>query len=161
MIRYSKIMLVAAMSFYCFLVFFGNVTDVQTNYSSVVRALTMNDIFPQSTIAYRAITNPLVQHVAFAFIVSLEGLTSILCFLGAVYMFRARHEPGLVFNQAKNWSIGGLTLGFLTYQVVFMSIGGEWFGMWMSPVLNGAVSTAFQIFMTMIAVLIYVTAKDD
>jgi predicted small integral membrane protein len=38
--------------------------------------------------------------------------------------------------------IAGLTVGFLTWQVGFMSVGGEWFGMGMSETWNG-VTDAF------------------
>ena len=53
----------------------------------------------------------------------------------------------------------GLTLGFLTWQVGFMSIGGEWFGMWMSKQWNG-VPDAFRFFVTIILVLIYLVQRD-
>jgi predicted small integral membrane protein len=40
-----------------------------------------------------------------------------------------------------------------------MSIGGEWFGMWMSSTWNG-IESAFRFFITIIAVLIYVVLPD-
>ena len=42
--------------------------------------------------------------------------------------------------------IAGLALGFLLWQVGFMSIGGEWFGMWQSKDWNG-VPSAFRFVM--------------
>lgn len=161
LIRYSKIILVAAMSLYCFLIFFGNVTDYATNLIAVDRALAMKDVFPQSTITYRAIHSPLMQQVIYDLIISFEGIAAVLCFLGALKLFRAKNERAKVFNQAKNYSVAGLTLGFIIYQVFFMSIGGEWFGMWMSPMLHNVLATAFYIFITMLAVLIYVVMKDE
>ncbi|TAL61996.1 MAG: DUF2165 domain-containing protein [Legionella sp.] len=157
--RTSKIWLVLAMSFYCLLAVFGNITDWAANFPAVTRALEMKDIFPNSTISYRAITSPILQQLAFIIIVCSEALTGLLCAFGAWQLFHARKEPQL-FNQNKKWAIAGLTLGFLTWNVLFMSIGGEWFGIWMSPVLNSAIGAAFQIFITMLAVLIYVVHKD-
>ena len=54
----------------------------------------------------------------------------------------------------------GLTLGFLVWQVGFMSIGGEWFGMWQSQQWNG-VPSAFRFLMATIAVLIFVAMPDQ
>ena len=64
------------------------------------------------------------------------------------------------FNQAKNFAIVGLTLGFLLWHVGFMVIGGEWFGMWESQHWNG-VPSAFRFLMTCIAVLIFVAMPDQ
>ncbi len=40
-----------------------------------------------------------------------------------------------------------------------MSVGGEWFGMWMSKQWDG-VPDAFRFFITIIAVLIYLVLPD-
>jgi predicted small integral membrane protein len=53
-----------------------------------------------------------------------------------------------------------LTLGFLLWQVGFMSIGGEWFGMWQSQQWNG-VPSAFRFLITIMAVLIFVAMPDQ
>ncbi|HAT8592223.1 TPA: DUF2165 domain-containing protein [Legionella pneumophila] len=160
-IRFSKVLLVVAVSFFCLLTAFGNITDYSANFPAVVKVLTMSDIFPDSTITYRAITSPVLHYVAFIIIVILELLTAIFCGIGAWKLFKARNESPSVFNHSKNWAIGGLTLGFVTWQVIFMSIGGEWFGMWMSPTLNSALTTAFHIFITILTVMIYLVIKDE
>jgi predicted small integral membrane protein len=53
----------------------------------------------------------------------------------------------------------GLTLGFLLWQVGFMTVGGEWFGMWMSSQWNG-IESAFRFFITILGVLIYLALPD-
>ena len=40
-----------------------------------------------------------------------------------------------------------------------MSVGGEWFGMWMSSPWNG-IESAFRVFITILAVLIHVALTD-
>jgi predicted small integral membrane protein len=40
-----------------------------------------------------------------------------------------------------------------------MSIGGEWFGMWMSSTWNG-LQSAFRVFITIVGVLIFVSLRD-
>jgi len=161
MVRLSKIALLFAMSFFCFLVVLGNITDYQVNFPAVQSALSMKDVFPNSTSTYRAILNPTVQYVFFGGIVLLELMSALLCFIGGVQLLRSIKASASVFNHAKNWAIAGLTVGFVTWQVLFMTIGGEWFGMWMSTMLNGAITTAFHIFITFLGVLIYVVMKDE
>ena len=75
--------------------------------------------------------------------------TAILCWIG-VYLLRAIRAGSADFRRAKRLAIYGLTLGFLTWQVGFMTIGGEWFGMWMSQPWNG-VENAFRFFITLLA----------
>lgn len=41
-----------------------------------------------------------------------------------------------------------------------MSVGGEWFGMWMSKQWNG-VPDAFRFFITLLLVLVYLTMNND
>jgi len=159
--RLSKILIVAALSFFCLLIAFDNITDYMANFPSIESVLMMKDIFPNSNITYRAITNPMLHYAAFIIVISFETLTMLICGIGAWKLFRVRKSSAVIFNHAKNWAISGLTLGFLTWQVLFMSIGGEWFGMWMSPVLSGAIKTAFQISITFLAVLIYLVHKDE
>lgn len=161
MIRISKIVCVTAVAFYCFLVVLGNMSDSSINYANVVKALSMYDIIPGSSIGDRAITNPVLQRLAFFIIIFFELLSGILCAYGAWVLFRARKDSSTGFNRAKKWATVGLTCGFFTWQVLFMSIGGEWFGLWMSPALSGAISSAFHIFMMILGVLVYLSIKDE
>jgi predicted small integral membrane protein len=162
MVRLSKILLVAAIAFTASLVTFGNITDYDTNWSFVVHVLSMDTIFPNSTIHYRAITSPTLQKLAYCLIIAAELATAILCWIGAAAMLRSALAPAPHFARAKTWAITGLTVGFLTWQVGFMAVGGEWFGMWQSTTWNGEES-AFRFQMTILAVLIYLVlpAQDD
>jgi predicted small integral membrane protein len=63
------------------------------------------------------------------------------------------------FQRAKTFAIQGLTFGFLVWQVGFQSIGGECFGMWRSTTWNGE-DSAFRDYITILAVLIYVTLPE-
>ena len=54
--------------------------------------------------------------------------------------------------------IAGLTFGFLLYEVGFVAVAGEWFGMWQS---YDAVPSAFRILMTMLGALIFISLRDD
>src|SRR5690606_23895307 len=160
LVRYSKILLVAALALFASLVAFGNITDYGSNFALVHHVLLMDTIFPTATIKYRAIDSVVLHHAAYIFIIALETLTAILCWWGAGRLLGNVRAPGAEFNRAKNIAIVGLTLGFLVWQVGFMSIGGEWFGMWMSQQWNG-VPDAFRFFITIGVVLIYLVQRDD
>jgi len=158
--RLTKTAFVAAIALFATLVSFGNITDYGTNYAFVQHVLAMDTIFPDATIKYRAITSPLVHHIAYNFIIACETLTAILCWIGAFNMLGHLKTNAASFNRSKSWAIAGLALGFLVWQVGFMSIGGEWFGMWMSETWNG-IESAFRFFITIIAVLIFVAMPEQ
>jgi predicted small integral membrane protein len=158
-IRAAKVALVAAVALFATLVAFGNMTDYETNFMFVQHVLMMDTLFPVSTIKYRAITNPALHHAAYALIIATETVTAILCWLGAFALLRRLRADSRTFNRAKPLAVAGLTLGFLLWHVGFMSIGGEWFGMWQSHQWNG-VPSAFRFVMVIAAVLILVVLPD-
>lgn len=158
-VRLSKISMVVAMAFFATLVAFGNITDYGSNFAFVRHVLLMDTIFPDSTIKYRAIESTQFHHAAYIFIIAIEGLTALFCWVGTWKLWRARHSAAPAFNAAKSCAVVGLTLGFLLWQIGFMSIGGEWFGMWMSDIWNG-IQSAFRFFITLLGVLIYLTMSD-
>jgi predicted small integral membrane protein len=159
-LRAAKAALVAAIALYASLVTFGNLTDYNTNFIFVQHVLSMDTIYPFSTIKYRAITSPALQRAAYAVIIVAEAATAIMCWIGAVMLVHRIRAAAGAFNRAKTFAMIGLTLGFLLWQVGFMSIGGEWFGMWQSHQWNG-VPSAFRILITIAAVLIFVAMPDQ
>jgi predicted small integral membrane protein len=159
-LRAAKIAMVAAIAAFATLAAFGNVTDYGTNFAFVQHVLSMDSVFPGSTIGYRAITAPALHHAAYAIIIAAEVLTAALCWIGALALMRRLRAPAAAFERAKAWSVAGLTVGFLTWQLGFMTIGGEWFGMWQSAKWNG-VPSAFRFAMVIIAVLIFVAMRDE
>lgn len=159
-IRIAKIALVAAIALFATLTAFGNLTDYGTNLAFVQHVLAMDSIFPDSRIAYRAVTGPALQHVAYTLIILAEVGTALLCWIGAGAMLSRLYSGAQAFHRAKTFAVYGLTLGFLLWQVGFMSIGGEWFGMWQSQHWNG-VPSAFRFAVVIIAVLIFVSIRDD
>jgi predicted small integral membrane protein len=159
-IRIAKVAMVAAIALFATLVAFGNLTDYGTNLAFVQHVLAMDTIFERSAIRYRAITNPELQTAAYVIIIVTEALTAALCWIGAVVLLRRLRADARAFNRAKGFAVAGLTLGFLLWQVGFMSIGGEWFGMWQSQSWNG-VPSAFRFTMVIVAVLIFLVLPDD
>jgi predicted small integral membrane protein len=158
-IRAAKIAMVAAIALFATLVAFGNLTDYGTNFAFVQHVLSMDTIFADSKIGYRAITSPALHHAAYAVIIAAEAAVAILCWIGAAVLLRSIRADATTFHRDKTYAVLGLTLGFLLWQVGFMTIGGEWFGMWQSSQWNG-VPSAFRFVMVIAAVLIFVAMRD-
>ena len=159
-IRAAKVAMVAALALFASIVVFGNLTDYQTNLIFVQHILAMDTIFTSSTIGYRAITSPALQHAAYAIIIAAELAVALLCWAGAVQLVLRIRAEASTFNRAKPFAVAGLTAGFLLWQVGFMTIGGEWFGMWQSSQWNG-VPSAFRFAIIFAAVLIFVAMPDQ
>jgi predicted small integral membrane protein len=159
-IRIAKAALVAAIALHASLVVFGNVTDYAINFSFVRNVMSMDTILPSSTIGYRAIKAPALHHAAYAVIIAAELLTAILCWIGAARLVGALRVSGVAFNSAKPFAVAGLLMGLLLWQVGFITIGGEWFGMWMSQTWNG-VPSAFRLVMIVLGTLIFVALPDS
>ena len=159
-IRLAKIAMVAAIALFASIVTFGNLTDYHTNYLFVQHVLSMDTIFPFSDIRYRAITDPEMHRIAYAAIIAAEGTVAVLCWLGTLQLLSHVRGDAAAFNGAKMLAVVGLTFGFLLWQVGFMTIGGEWFGMWQSQQWNG-VPSAFRFVMVIAAVLIFLALPDN
>ncbi len=78
----------------------------------------------------------------------------------AIVLLRQLRSGADRFNRAKRFVSVGATCGFLVWFFGFMLIGGEWFQMWQSPSLNGQ-EAAFRFYLTILAVLIFVSKKDE
>nr|MBF0684220.1 DUF2165 domain-containing protein [Pseudomonas sp.] len=160
MLRIAKTLAVMSIAFFATLAAFGNITDYRTNFAFVQHVMAMDTVFPDADVRYRAVTSPILHHFAYVLIIAVETLVAALCWLGGVRMASRVRAEAILFNRSKNAAIVGLTLGYLLWQVGFMSVGGEWFGMWMSSQWNG-LESAFRFFITILGVLIFVALRDD
>src|SRR3954469_14996499 len=89
-IRLSKTALVVAVALFFTLVAFGNLTDYGSNWQFVHHVLAMDTIFPDSTLRWRAITNPILQALAYWMIVAWEILTVVVLWIGTVRLAAVR-----------------------------------------------------------------------
>ena len=160
LMRLSKASLVLAMALLASLVALNNMTDYATNFAFVRHVFLMDTTFAGNGLMSRSISQPWVHRAGYTALIALETCTAILCWIGGVRLLGARNACAAAWHSARAWAVAGLTLGFLTWQVGFMTIGGEWFGMWMSQRWNG-VEGAFRFFVTFLLVLIYVVVPDE
>ncbi|MEW5423128.1 DUF2165 family protein [Amorphus sp. 3PC139-8] len=159
-VRVSKIIMTAGLTFFCFLVTFGNLTDYGSNWQFVHHVLAMDTIFPDSTLKWRAIRSEEVQRTAYALIILAEGLTCLAFAIATLLMARRVTASKSAFQRAKSFTAVGVTLGFVVWFIGFMAVGGEWFAMWQSDTWNGQ-EGAFRFYMTMLAAGIYIFLDND
>lgn len=135
-IRFLKSLMVAAVGLWALVVGADNLVDYDANWQFVKHVLSMDTVFPDNPLRYRAITNPTLQAIAYAGIIATELAIAALCLAGAWRLARARRAPR-AFEAAKPLAACGLVLLFLLYFLGFVLVGGEWFDMWQSNVWNG------------------------
>jgi predicted small integral membrane protein len=157
--RYTKAVMVFGLALFGLLVGIDNIIDYPSNYAFVQHVLSMDTVFPDNALKWRAITNPGVHTAAYIGIIAAE-LAMGLCFLVcAVRLARNARAPAAAFQRAKTPGIIGAGLGFAIWFIGFMVIGGEWFSMWQSAQWNGQ-KGAFHFYMTVMAVLIFLMQPD-
>jgi len=158
-VRTAKVLLVLMVGLFSLLVGLDNLMDYGTNYAFVQHVMSMDTVFPTSTLTWRAITSPALHHVAYAGIIAAELLTGLLCILGARRLWLSRRAPAVRFNAAKDTAVAGLTLGFAVWFFGFLVVGGEWFQMWQSETWNGQ-QAAFRFIACIGFVLLFISQKD-
>ena len=151
-VRLCKTALVAAVAFFFTLVAYGNLADYGSNWQLVQHVLSMDTTFPDSTLRWRAITDPSLQRLAYLLIIATEIVVALILWFGTLRLLANLSRPD--FSAATTTAVGGLTLGFLLYSVGFVSVGGEWFAMLQSEIWNGQ-QKAFE-FLTMIGVVLVI-----
>ena len=157
--RYAKIVMALSLAAFCLLVAFDSITDYGTNFLAVQHVMSMDSTFAGNALMYRAVTNPTLWQVCYWLIIAAEAATGILFLAAAIRLFQVRDAPGAVFNQAKALFVAASLLAFLLWFFGFMVIAGEWFAMWQSATWNFQ-EAAFRFYVTVLAVLIFVTQPD-
>jgi predicted small integral membrane protein len=158
-VRLVKIAMTASLAAFALLVAIDNVVDYGTNYQFVKHVFSMDTIFPDSTLRWRAITAPALWQGGYAVIIAGEALTG-LCFAAGTLALLARlRAPAGLFQRAKRLCLLGAGLGFLVWFLGFMVIGGEWFQMWQSSTWNGQ-TPAFHFYVTLLGVAIFLNQPD-
>lgn len=136
LLRHVQTLTVALVALWVGVIALGNVTDYASNFAFVRHVLSMDTIFPESTLSWRALTHPVVHHVVYASIIAAEVVIAVLCGWGAVVLFRCREDPA-AFSRGKSMAVAGYVLALVLWLGGFVIVGGEWFAMWQSETWNG------------------------
>ena len=160
LIRYSKVCLMAYISFFGLLVIYSNLTDYTANYEYVEHILSMDTTQINENIRYRAIESPMMHHRIYWFIITMEVTYTAFCLLGTYHLYRKINDSAAAFHEAKKYSIIGLLIAIFIYYVCLQTIGVEWFDMDTSQTWN-AKDWARHIVDFMLPVLIYLVLKIE
>lgn len=162
LIRLIKTAMVVAVGLWGILVAADNIFDYDSNWQFVQHVLSMDTVFPDNALKYRAVTNPKLQMIAYWSIIATEWAIGLACLAGGWRLFRASKDAS-AFTRAKPLAAAGLGLVFLLYYVGFIVIGGEWFSMWQSQTWNGQPKAAMFLgcAMLVLIVLLLPEIRDD
>jgi predicted small integral membrane protein len=158
-IRLAKILMIAAVGAFAFMVTYDNIVDYGSNFEFVRHVLSMDTTFSGNALMDRAVTNEGAWKAAYAAIITAEGLTCVLLCVGALALLMRLRGPAAAFNRAKFWAVAGLTVGFGVWFFGFLVIAGEYWAMWQSKTWNGQ-EAAFRFTMVILGVLIFVSLPD-
>jgi predicted small integral membrane protein DUF2165 len=86
--RIAKIVMAGSLATFAFIVTFDNITDYYTNFEFVRHVLSMDTIFPGSTLLCRRVTCAALWNFAYWLIILGEGMTSLALGIAAVALFR-------------------------------------------------------------------------
>ncbi len=160
MFRIAKATSVAAIGLMALLVAIGNTTDYYTNYLFVEHVLKMDTTFPNGSIHYRSINEPILFHAAYIVIIVMEIGMAFCCLKGGWLLFRNLRKDAQSFHAAKNWGIAGITIGIIVWFLGFEVIGGEWFAMWQSSTWNG-LAAAERVLSFLVLTLIFLHLREE
>lgn len=158
--RFSKILLVVSVGLCLGLITLNNLLDYGSNLQFVRHVLSMDDTFPNNRLMWRAITSPIIHHLFYGLIIVWEGVTAILCWIGAFFLYKSVRLKGNAFNRAKSIATAGLTLSLFLWLFGFLVVGGEWFLMWQSSKWNGQ-NAATRLFSVTGIILLFLNQPDD
>jgi len=158
-IRWTKLLLLAAIALYYTFVVFDNLTDFNSNYEFVRHVLLMDSTFPGNHGIWRAIHSPGLHLVFYWMIIAWESVSTVLMWWGVADLFHALRQPASLFNLKKRVAVIALTVSLLMWLVAFLEVGGEWFLMWQSATWNGQ-QEAFRMFAVLGIVLIVLLQAD-
>lgn len=158
-IRVSKVVVAAGLALYALIVGIGNVLDYDRNLEFVRVVLTMERVVDPD-LSWRAIASPIAHRVAYALIILAEIATGLAFAVGTVAMWRGRRDSKAGFHRAKSLIAIGVIVGFVTWFIGFMTIGGEWFVMAHASEWDGQPS-AFRFYITVLVAGIYVLMDND
>lgn len=118
------------------IVAFGNMTDYGTNFEFVKHVLSMDSIFPDSKVGYRAISSPWIHHVFYVFIILLESMIAVFGLTAGYRFYIHRNAETETFSQQKKNAYIAVAIGVMLWFISFSIVGAEWFSMWQSADWN-------------------------
>lgn len=141
-LRITASSLVLMTAAYYLVVAFDNITNPDSNWPFVRGVLAENGVAAGSGFEWRAIDAQWFHVVAFVGVIIFETLTGLLLAYAAYRGLRA-NEDRAAWAHAQRSTFLGMTSGLLVFFLGFITIGGNWFVMYLNSKWNG-LDPAFQ-----------------
>lgn len=159
-IRFLKGLLVLGCASLLSLAFLGNIFAYDINYVYLKNIMSMHEIPQHPYLNWRAVHNPFYFHVCYFVIIFLEGIISLLLWIGSYHLFKNFRKNASVFSQSTQWCQIGLLLSLVLYSVLFFMIGGEWFASWQSAHWN-AKAASMPFIMLQGLIFLIISQKEE
>jgi predicted small integral membrane protein len=141
-LRGAASVLVLMTAAYYLLVAFDNITNPASNWAFVHGVLSEDGVVPDSGFQWRAIDATWFQVAGYVVIILIETLTgAVLLYAGSRGLRSLRGAAG--WAAAQRWTFVGTTAGLAVFFLGFITVGGNWFVMYLNSKFNG-LDPAFQ-----------------
>lgn len=145
---------------YYLVVGFDNITNPTnpngSNWPFVQGVLSGDGVPADSGFEWRFIDATWFQAAGYVMIMTLETVTGILLLIGGLLGLR-RSGATVSWGKAQRWTYAGGTVGLTVFFFGFITVGGNWFIMYLNSKWNG-LAPAFQNSVMTALTLIFVTA---
>lgn len=161
-LRLMKIFVVSAIAAWGLLDGIGNIIVYDTWVQIVGFVLRLEDELFNGELSPRAVTNPILPHIGYAFIYLSKITAGILCTKSALALWQARNESAEEFNSAKYWFYVGCGLVMFMLIFGFVVMKGAVFNTGLQPSAFTVMVFEFvTLFLAMLgASLIYVSIPE-
>ena len=162
-LRYCKIIVVSSVALLFGLIGLNNLFNYSINFSFIEHVLSMDTLRRTGVdgAQWRAVHSALVYHFVYCFIIAIEVTVALLCLFGAARLYKNRRAPSAQFVKAKSWAVLGLTIGFVLFVTGFITVGGEWFYLWLAPApWSGALNAATRLIVVDSTALVFLALPD-
>ena len=155
MVRYLKILLILLVGLWAL---FGAMVNLsKPNPQVAATVMSMEDV---PGIHRRAIENPALARLAWSTIPFGKLTAAVLCFGGAVRLWRQRRASAADFDRAKSWAISGCAVAMAMLYGVFIVFMDGFFEAWRTPLGQQAASTAFSYFGCIALIAVFVNMRE-
>ena len=120
-LRLLKVFVLFAAGLFGFFVFLGNLLDYDSNYQFVKHVLSMDTTFEGNKLMWRAIEINAIHTIAYCFLIALEGIFSLLAFIGVYHMWKNIKQSATQFNRAKAFGYYAFIFGVGIWFIGFIS----------------------------------------
>ena len=131
-IRLAKIILMGGFAIQLSIIAVDNMLNNHINLQSVQHILSMDTVFKDNMLTWRAITSPFIQDAIYGAIITAQFSAAIFAFIGTVGLALTIHDVK-EFHATKKFSVISVIIALLVWFVGFGVIGTEWFNSWQSP----------------------------